>query len=71
MSWCRSNDVAMSKPFDATTRALIELGPGAWLRFLRSPVSDPDRIGESRSSGDVVDGDESHDGIEVPERTGG
>jgi hypothetical protein len=34
----------MNKPFDATTRALIELGPGAWLRFLRSPASDPDRI---------------------------
>ena len=34
----------MDKPFDATMRKLIELEPAAWLRFLRIPVSDPDRV---------------------------
>jgi len=34
----------MSKPFDATTRKLIELEPAAWLRFLHVPVTDPDRV---------------------------
>jgi hypothetical protein len=31
----------MSKPFDATTRKLIEMGPAAWLRFLHVPIADP------------------------------
>jgi len=35
---------AMSKPFDATMRILIELEPAAWLRFLHIPVADPDRV---------------------------
>jgi predicted transposase YdaD len=34
----------MSKPFDATTRQLIELGPADWLRFLHVPVAHPDRV---------------------------
>jgi predicted transposase YdaD len=34
----------MSKPFDATARVLIEMGPAAWLRFLHSPVADPNRV---------------------------
>ena len=34
----------MSKPFDATMRKLIELDPAAWLRFLHSPVADPNCI---------------------------
>jgi hypothetical protein len=34
----------MPKPFDATMRQLIELGPAAWLRFLHIPVADPDRV---------------------------
>jgi predicted transposase YdaD len=33
--------MAMSKPFDATMRELIELGPAAWLRFLHIPIADP------------------------------
>ena len=29
----------MSKPFDATTRQLIELGPADWLAYLGIPVA--------------------------------
>jgi predicted transposase YdaD len=36
--------MAMSKPFDATMRKLIELEPAAWLRFLHISVSDPSRV---------------------------
>ena len=32
------------KPFDATTRELIELGPAAWLEYLGIPVPDPNRV---------------------------
>ena len=34
----------MFKPFDATTRALIELGPIDWLRYLGIPAPDPSRV---------------------------
>jgi hypothetical protein len=34
----------MSKPFDATTRNLIELGPADWLAYLGTPVADPGRV---------------------------
>ena len=34
----------MSKPFDATTRQLIELGPADWLAFLGISVADPNRV---------------------------
>ncbi|MDR3638241.1 MAG: hypothetical protein P4L84_30840 [Isosphaeraceae bacterium] len=34
----------MSKPFDATTRQLIELGPTDWLKYLGIPVADPRRV---------------------------
>jgi hypothetical protein len=34
----------MSKPFDATMRKLIEMEPAAWLRFLRVPIVDADRV---------------------------
>jgi hypothetical protein len=34
----------MAKPFDATTRELIELDPAAWLEFLHIPVPDPARV---------------------------
>src|SRR5262249_806960 len=34
----------MSKPFDRTTRQLIELGPAAWLEFLGTRVPDPTRV---------------------------
>jgi hypothetical protein len=34
----------MAKQFDATLRELIELDPVAWLRFLRVPFIDPDRV---------------------------
>ncbi len=34
----------MSKPFDATARELVELGPAAWLEYLGIPVPDPDRV---------------------------
>jgi predicted transposase YdaD len=34
----------MAKPFDATTRELIELDPVAWLEFLHIPVPAPDRV---------------------------
>ncbi|MGP0062379.1 MAG: hypothetical protein ACLQGP_02090 [Isosphaeraceae bacterium] len=34
----------MPKPFDATTRQLIELGPADWLAYLGIPVADPDRV---------------------------
>lgn len=34
----------MSKPFDATTRNLIELGPDEWAAYLGAPVADPDRV---------------------------
>ena len=34
----------MSKPFDATTRQLIELGPADWLAYLGIPVADPSRV---------------------------
>jgi predicted transposase YdaD len=36
--------MAMSKPFDATMRKLIELEPAAWLRFLHIPVTNPERV---------------------------
>jgi hypothetical protein len=36
--------VALSKPFDATTRQLIELGPADWLAYLGIPVPDPTRV---------------------------
>src|SRR5262249_24112539 len=36
--------VAMRKPFDATTRELVDLGPAAWLDFLDIPCSDPDLV---------------------------
>jgi hypothetical protein len=35
---------AMSKPFDATMRKLIELEPAGWLRFLHIPVANPDCV---------------------------
>ena len=34
----------MSKPFDTTTRQLIELGPADWLAYLGFPVADPSRV---------------------------
>jgi predicted transposase YdaD len=34
----------MIKPFDATTRNLIEIAPADWLAFLGIPVSDPSRV---------------------------
>ena len=34
----------MRKPFDATMRKLIEMGPAAWLRFLHVLISDPSRV---------------------------
>ncbi len=34
----------MPKPFDATMRKLLELGPAAWLRFLRVRFTAPDRV---------------------------
>jgi predicted transposase YdaD len=34
----------MPKPFDATTRELIDLGPPAWLEFLGIPAPDPDQV---------------------------
>jgi hypothetical protein len=34
----------MRKPFDATMRKLIEMGPAAWLRFLRIFITDPGRV---------------------------
>ncbi len=37
------SEAAMRKPYDPTTRKLIELGPAAWLRFLRVPITDPNR----------------------------
>jgi hypothetical protein len=37
-------EVVMSKPFDATTRQLIELGPADWLAYLGIPVADPSRV---------------------------
>jgi predicted transposase YdaD len=33
----------MKKPYDPTTRKLIELGPAAWIRFLRVSISNPNR----------------------------
>jgi hypothetical protein len=35
------SSAAMSKPFDATMRKLIELEPAAWLRFLHVRIADP------------------------------
>jgi len=34
----------MSKPYDATTRKLIEMGPLAWLKFLGVTITDPDQV---------------------------
>ncbi|MFI5455257.1 MAG: hypothetical protein ACHRXM_07370 [Isosphaerales bacterium] len=34
----------MNKPFDATARELIELGPAAWLEYLGIPVPDSSRV---------------------------
>jgi hypothetical protein len=34
----------MPKPFDVTTRQLIELGPADWLAYLGIPVADPHRV---------------------------
>lgn len=34
----------MSKPYDATTRNLIEMNPADWLAYLGHPVADPGRI---------------------------
>jgi hypothetical protein len=34
----------MPKPYDATTRQLIELGPADWLAYLGIPVADPGRV---------------------------
>ena len=34
----------MLKPFDPTTRQLIELGPAEWLAYLRKRVIDPGRL---------------------------
>jgi predicted transposase YdaD len=34
----------MRKPFDATMRKLIEMGPAAWLRFLHVMITDPNRV---------------------------
>ena len=34
----------MSKPFDATMRQLIEMGPADWLAYLGIPVADPGRV---------------------------
>src|SRR5262249_7567883 len=36
--------MAMTKPFDATMRNLIELEPAAWLEFLGIPVADPGQV---------------------------
>ena len=38
------SEAAMRKPFDATTRQLIELGPAEWLEYLGLPVADPRRV---------------------------
>src|SRR5262249_12438174 len=35
---------AMQKPFDPTTRRLIDLGPADWLQFLHVPVAVPERV---------------------------
>ena len=45
----RERFAAMSKPFDATMRKLLELEPAAWLRFLQIPVA------EFRSGCSVID----------------
>jgi hypothetical protein len=34
----------MSKPFDATTRNLIELNPAEWAAYLGNTVADPGRV---------------------------
>jgi hypothetical protein len=34
----------MAKPYDATMRKLIELGPADWLEFLGIPVPDPNQV---------------------------
>jgi predicted transposase YdaD len=34
---------SMKKPYDPTTRTLFELGPPAWIRFLRVSMTDPNR----------------------------
>ncbi len=32
------------KPYDATARKLIEMGPPDWAAYLGNPVADPDRV---------------------------
>ncbi len=34
----------MKKPFDATTRNLVEMSPAEWSEFLGTPVADPTRV---------------------------
>ena len=34
----------MTKPFDATTRNLVEMSPAEWSEFLGTPVADPSRV---------------------------
>ncbi len=34
----------MSKPYDATTRKLIEMGPADWAAYLGTPLADPGRV---------------------------
>jgi hypothetical protein len=34
----------MKKPFDPTTRRLVDLGPADWLQFLHVPVAHPERV---------------------------
>jgi hypothetical protein len=38
------HEAAMRKPFDPTTRKLIDLGPAEWLRFLHVPLAHPERV---------------------------
>ena len=41
----------MPKPFDATMRKLLELGPAAWLRFLHVRFTDPEHVRVIDSNG--------------------
>ena len=36
--------MSKKKPYDATTRKLIEMGPPDWVGYLGNPVPDPGRV---------------------------
>ncbi len=36
--------MSKKKPYDATARKLIEMGPPDWAAYLGNPVADPDRV---------------------------